>query len=734
MRQSLLSVTVYIIFLLGLSLDSFAKPISKPHIDLELISNQRAIKPGQTFTLATRLKMDKGWHIYWTNPGDSGLATKLSWTIPTNFTQSDTLFPYPRKLQEGNITVYGYKGEILILKDITAPANLKPGSTHSFKVKVDWLICKEVCLPPNSATLSLELPVTQGQAEPSSWANLFTQTRKLIPADISPNQWATEASANKTDIILRMNPKGNSRPNINQMEFYPTKPELIQISAPQKLIRQKEGYTLQLKPDPYVKTPPTRLEGILLLSGTRDNPSAREVLSISIPVKPGLTASEIGSNFTVSPSKKPSALLTWIKYDRTKIDEAIESGRSVFIDFTASWCLNCKLNKINVLTAEPVQNKFREKNVALFVADWTKSDPIITKALAGFKRAGVPLNVYYHAGKSKPIVFPEILSENMVLTALDTGILPNNMGNQESYSLFMLLIFSFVGGLILNVMPCVFPVLSIKVLSFVEQAGEDRKKIRAHGLIFTGGIVISFLVLAILVIILGQSGNSVSGWGFQLQSPVFVSILGSALFLFGLNMLGVFEIGTSLTRAGQATTTGSGYVNSFLLGILATVVGAPCLGPFLGVATGVALIDPVWWKSLSIFIFIAMGMAFPYVILAFYPSLLRFLPKPGRWMESFKHIMGFLILGTVILLVWLLGEISGMTALTMFLISLLLLSIGAWVYGRWGTIVQKMKTRVIAWIIALLFVTGALTLVLYYSDGENPPSTSQTSGVTRPKG
>jgi len=260
-----------------------------------------------------------------------------------------------------------------------------------------------------------------------------------------------------------------------------------------------------------------------------------------------------------------------------------------------------------------------------------------------------------------------------------------------------ILLLAFAGGLVLNLMPCVFPVLGIKIMGFVGQAGASRGKVVSHGLVFTAGILISFWVLATFLIVL-RAGGSQLGWGFQLQSPGFVLALAFILFAFGLNMSGLFEFGQSAVGVGSKLTGHQGFAGSFFSGVLATVVATPCAAPFLAPALGAALALPAA-ASLLLFTFIALGLATPYLLLSAFPGLIRRLPRPGPWMEAFKQFMSFLLYATVGYLMWVLAgqltEAGGYpaTSLLNVLFSLVLVAFALWVYGRWGAFHRPKAVR-----------------------------------------
>ena len=264
-----------------------------------------------------------------------------------------------------------------------------------------------------------------------------------------------------------------------------------------------------------------------------------------------------------------------------------------------------------------------------------------------------------------------------------------------------LLLYAFIGGLILNIMPCVFPVLGIKVTSVVQQAGEDRRKVVLHGLMYTVGVLLSFWVLGGVAIALNK------GWGSQLQSPAFNFFLAAFFLIFALNMAGLFEIGTSAIGVGSGLQSKGGLGGSFFSGLLATVVATPCSAPFLGTALGATLAMPAS-QSMLIFTLIGLGLASPFLLLSLFPGLISALPRPGAWMESFKQGMSFLLFGTVGFMLYVLtNQIEGLPVLFAIL-SLVLIALGCWIYGRWALPHKPERTQNIARLLTFLAIAGGL--------------------------
>jgi len=298
-------------------------------------------------------------------------------------------------------------------------------------------------------------------------------------------------------------------------------------------------------------------------------------------------------------------------------------------------------------------------------------------------------------------------SQSEIAEGFSLSPLPSDGTEKEVMSLGWALLLAFAGGLIMNLMPCVLPVISFKVMNFVKLSGESRSLLFKHSMAFTWGVLVSFWALASVLLILQSYGETV-GWGFQLQVPLFNAVLAAFLFLFGLSLFGVFEMGTSLmTKAAESEGRKEGLSGSFLSGVLATAVATPCTGPFLGTALGFAVTQSAP-AALSIFTSLALGMALPYLILGAFPQFLKWIPKPGPWMVAFKQFMGFLMVATVLWLLWVFAAQTSQLALFMVLGALFLMAIGAWIYGTWGTPRTRKTFRRIAQIVALVIVGYSL--------------------------
>ncbi len=268
---------------------------------------------------------------------------------------------------------------------------------------------------------------------------------------------------------------------------------------------------------------------------------------------------------------------------------------------------------------------------------------------------------------------------------------------------------ALLGGLLLNLMPCVFPILSMKALSLVHAAAGARRTARAHGLLYVGGVLLSFLLVAGILLALRAAGDSI-GWGFQLQSSWFVLLLAYLMFAIGLNLAGFFAFGGGrLAGMGDSLASRSGGTGAFFTGVLAVVVATPCTAPFMGVALGFALAQPAL-VALAIFLALGLGMALPFLLLSIFPGLLRALPRPGPWMERFRQFLAFPMFAAAAWLVWVLAQQSGPTGLALALAGMVLIGFAVWL-ARQVTGAQRSWGRIAYGALAGLALVAALATV-----------------------
>ncbi len=556
MNKPLLSLFLILLW----SLPGWAEVVKDAHTEAELVSEVTSIQPGQPFTVALRLKMDDHWHTYWKNPGDSGLATTLAWTLPPGFEASLIRWPHPQKFEVAGLISYAYEGEVYLLVDITPPSQVDEEEV-SLKARADWLACQEACIP-GGADLTLTLPVSDSFPQPSPAAQAIDATRLKLPIEGG----GLKAGWQGDQIALYFEPPFEGEPY-----FFTSEPMTVNLTAPQVLSEAGSGNVLSLTVDKLAQEKPERLEGVLVLG---QGPDSR-ALKVSVPVE-----------------------------------------------------------------------------------------------------ATAPVAVIPAPG--------------------------------ETQGLPAALFFAFLGGMILNLMPCVLPVLSLKVLGFVEQANEEGTKPILHGLVFSLGVILSFWAIAGALLALRATGEQV-GWGFQLQNPLFVSALAILFLLIALNLFGVFEVGEGLTTLGDAAEGKSGFTGSFTSGVLATLVATPCTAPFMGSAVGFTLNQPAL-ISLAVFTAVGVGMAFPYLVLTGSPALLKFVPRPGAWMEGFKQFLAFPMLLTAAWLCSVVGSQTDNEGVFPLLAALVAVALAGWVYGRWGSSLE-VKPRRIGQAITVALLAFSLNLV-----------------------
>ena len=293
-------------------------------------------------------------------------------------------------------------------------------------------------------------------------------------------------------------------------------------------------------------------------------------------------------------------------------------------------------------------------------------------------------------------------------------------------NVLLYMLFAMLGGLILNLMPCVFPVLSLKALSFAKNAGESQRKQRMDGLVYTAGVIVAFVALASVLVALRAAGEAV-GWAFQFQQPWFLAFIVYLFFLMGLSLSGVFEIGAGLMGAGSNLTTRSGYQGSFFTGVLATTVATPCTAPFMGPAIGFALTQS-WLVAMLVFVALGLGMALPILLLSFAPALNRYLPRPGAWMETFKQVLAFPLYASALFFLWVLGNQVGVMGMALVLGVCVLMAFAAWIYQRRLSLGPLFRSFSAATVAAVLAIAVYLTQTPFLQPLATP-ALAQTASV-----
>jgi thiol:disulfide interchange protein DsbD len=534
-----------------------------PKVHARLVAEDLAVPPGGSITVALEENIRDGWHTYWINPGDAGAPTEIKWTLPKGWSAGAIAWPTPKRLPVGPLMDYGYEGKLWLLQKLTVPAEAKLGDVVTLKASVDWLVCKDVCVPEDT---TLSLPVKIGPLAPDpAVGKQFAAARNLLPV-ASP--WKLNYALKKTLDIYAAAPALAAAHPV-EASFFPDKPDVVKGSAPQTIGFSKDGLVLRLQPDSKASVTGT-LTGVLVL---KSSDGSVQALTVSAP--PG-----------------------------------------------------------------PV---------------------------------------------------PQVFGGGETSAAADAGI-----------GVALAMLFAFIGGLILNVMPCVLPILAMKALALAGQNGRDRHEATKEGFAYSVGAVGSFLLLGLVIVLLREGGAAV-GWGFQLQEPMAVAGFSLLIFAVGLNLSGVFEVGS--VAVGDSLAQKSGVGGAFFTGVLAVAVAAPCTAPFMAAALGFALTQSLV-PALLIFLALGLGFALPFLILGLWPKALSFLPKPGAWMLRLKQFLAFPMYGAAVWLVWVLAQESGANSVAIVLAAMVALALAAWLWT--STRDLKLGGRGLGAIAALLVVLAGL--------------------------
>jgi thiol:disulfide interchange protein DsbD len=312
-------------------------------------------------------------------------------------------------------------------------------------------------------------------------------------------------------------------------------------------------------------------------------------------------------------------------------------------------------------------------------------------------RLPLPVQGSWPAVAALPAAVPEALQQALAANMARADAAPARTGG-AGITLWAALIGALVGGLILNLMPCVFPVLAIKVLAFAQHA-DDKATHRRAGLAYTAGVVLSFMALGGLLLGLRSAGEAI-GWGFQLQSPWVVAALATLFTVIGLNLAGLFEFGSVLPSRVATLQARNPTADAFLTGVLAVAIASPCTAPFMGASLGLAIALPAW-QALAVFGLLGLGMALPYLAASWWPAVARALPRPGAWMNTFRHGMAFPMFATVVWLLWVLGQqsgIDGAAALLMLLVALALLIWALGLHGKSRAVLGGLAAVALVWL------------------------------------
>lgn len=580
-----------------------AGPQRTERIEAELVSMSAWAAPGSTAVVAVKQTIRPEWHTYWRNPGDSGGATTLTWTLPQGVRAGDIVWPVPERQRLAGLMNYGYSGVVYLPVPVEIPASARPGTTLPLTVRALFLACSAEMCVPDELTLRLDLPVRDGAAPPDP-RHGGPITAVLENA---PRPAGIEARIALENGVLTLGAAGGplAGRDPGPSYFFPFEGGIIDHPAAQTGVWGPQGLTLRLQPGGQ-----TRATG---LSGSIEGVLVTAHGAWEVRAEPGAAPAGIGGSGELAAAPDASS-------------------------------------------AEPGAG-----------AD-----------------AGTGLATFAQA-----------------------------------------MLFAILGGLILNLMPCVFPILAMKAASLTASA-HDVRRARRDGLAFLAGVLTTFVLLAGGILALRAAGEAV-GWGFQLQSPPVMAGLALLMLAVALNLSGVFHVGAGLQGAGSGPLARlPGGPGAFFTGALAVIVAAPCTAPFMAFALGAALVMP-WPMTLLVFLGLGLGLALPFVVVSLTPGLLARLPRPGPWMERLKGLLAFPMYATALWLAWVFSRQTGAEALGLLFVAGLLLALGAWLIGGGQTergFGRRGVFHLTAGVAALLLAGAALILAARAPVPEAGPAAS----------
>ncbi|MBZ4419742.1 protein-disulfide reductase DsbD [Myxococcus sp. RHSTA-1-4] len=597
-----------------------------PRVEAALLVDATQVKPGDPFRVGVRFRMDPGWHIYWKNPGDSGLETEIAWDTPGS-TVGPLQWPFPHTFRtpDGFIVTHGYDGEVLLFAQARAAENAT--GALQLSAAVEALVCEVHCIPAE-LMLTRNVPLGPETVLDADAASAFDASHAKVPRPVADTGHTVKlaldtqqltAGQEFTGTLTVTGPGGAPLPALED-DFFTAE----RISGVERVTLASAGpgrFTLKGTAEPDVPGAAPRLTGVLRL-GTKA--SGYQPLAVDVPLAPMVAAAGAGKPVA---AKMPSV-------------------------------------KDSIAAVKPVA-------------------------------AAVP---------------------------------PSAVPAESPVGLGLALLFAFLGGALLNLMPCVFPVLALKAYGFTRMVQQEHGRVGAHAAAYAGGIIGSLLLLAGAVLAVRAGGASV-GWGFQFQEPLFVAAVSAVLVAFALNLFGVFNVGLDGTTLAGKVDQSHGLLHSAGEGVLAVVLATPCSAPMLGTAVGFAFAaGPV--TVLAIFVALGLGLALPFCVLVLVPGLAKKLPKPGAWMERFKQVLGFALLGTTVWLVWVMGGLAGVDGMARLLAFLVAVGLGAWLYGQ--SQAQDGGRRLGTAAVAVLVLVATGGVALRFDEAAAPTARASTVAQAQP--
>jgi thiol:disulfide interchange protein DsbD len=552
--------------------------------------------PGKPVRLGLKLQHAPDWHTYWRNPGDSGAPISLQWQLPAGSSAGAIDWPLPTRIPIADMVNYGYARDVVL----SVPVSVKtaPPAGATIRLQAKWLVCRVECVP-QQGEFALTLPPGSSASHHAEFA------ANLAAVPQAPKQAVSvSAQVEGDNLVLRAQGAGLRPLQGKTLTVLAEEPQFINHAASGQQIWQGGVWQWRVPLNLSLHTAPAQTHWVLSAQGAG---------------KAGKTALRVAANMA---AEDIAALKASAIYQRNT------AGMTVPPALQAALEANARAQN----AAAPAQPS------PLPVPSPLPATPAVVAASA------VPAASASSAAMAAPAApQPNPSSTTQLNTVQPSTVQP---------SLLWALALALLGGALLNLMPCVFPVLALKVLGIVQ--APDAAVRRRHAWVYAAGVVLSFLALAALLLAL-KAGGAALGWGFQLQAPGFLAALALLFTLLALSMSGGLELRQMLPQRLLGAGSQHPVLDSFLSGVLAVAVASPCTAPFMGAALGFALGQSAA-AALLVFLALGVGMALPYVLLTYLPRIAAILPKPGAWMDAFKRLLALPLWLTVVWLLWVLGQ------------------------------------------------------------------------------
>ncbi len=692
---------------------------------VSLVFDHEQAKAGGRVLVGVRFKIPDQWHISWRNPGDAGETPKIKWDLPEGITVGKLQWPTPEKQAFAERSAaYVYSNELMLMAPLQLSSNVASGKKE-IRAQINWLECNEGCVS-GEAVAQTTLMVGE-EARPGTEAALLGEWQAKLPLTGEPQGLVARLGAGDGEGIKALRIELPAEKGA-KYDFYPYQDDQYEVLAPTDTEVKSDLVALLKQVKKSGEDWPTQISGLLVKTDADNTVKSNEVtLQVGGPVG----------------AKSRVTLL--LDVDQARSGDTVLAG--VHFKIPPKWHIFWK-NPGDLGEAPKIQWQL-PKGVSAGEVQWPQHEL--------YEQMGYRQNVYHD---EVMLIVPLDLSKDLkpgelqlsaevawqecevacvqgkanVSASLLVGVeskpsaaasqitewqgkVPasgDGFGVVDWSQLGGMLLLAFAGGLILNLMPCVLPVIALKVMGFVNQRKEEPGHARRLGIIYGLGVIFSFLLMAGLLLSV-RAGAGGETWGMQMQNKWFLLFLTVLMTLVALNLFGVFEItlgGSAMTKADSVARK-EGTLGAFANGMLMVALATPCLAPMLGTAIGFALTQPALVVVLM-FATVAVGLALPYVILSFKPDWLRFLPQPGAWMESFKNAMGFPMLAAAIWLSTLaagkLGEAGGLRVG----ILMVLVAMAAWIFGQF--IQRGTSRRGLAGFFALAASGAAAACLFVFQD------------------